>query len=1018
MFTYLTALSLSSVVSTGPDMRTVESITTPSGKFVRIEGRANTFLAGQQHQASLARALDGTLAVTWVSNRQSKGGEGALIRHFDRLGTPAKDEAFVTKETRYPQLRPSVAFSRNGEVHVSFESLGRDDQPVGVYLDDQPANEKRLGSKRDSVVGVTASGAPVIAYTAETAHNSPKVYVKIGDSKPVRVSQAPSGRETVPTMVVTETGLAIAWQQQDAKGRYKGISVRMLDLAGRPKGETALMAGSGALAPSLSVCGEGLLLGWLQPVGAGYRAQACRLDSRLSVQGGVISVTGQQGDQTGVAVAGRKDGSFAIAWNRETGQDTDVFIQTFGASSKADGPAWRATSLSDGKQSLATSSGSTRLVYAENEIVLAWNGNAGLGDRSSVNFTRLIDPSALSAGDLNAVQVASEASRAGLKVKNGSSESEMKFVKVVSEPAGPHQPPVQTPLRFQNPWGVVFPGAAGGFNAFTPTTFTPPDCDVAIGIDHVVATVNDGIAFFNKDGTKTYSANMRFSNGFWGNILPGDFVFDPETIYDETTNRFWVMAAIANAPGSKSYMLIAVTATGDPNGTWHKYIFDTSSLAGNTFDSPNFGVDENVLYVTGDGFGIGANYPVYTFDKAPFLSGNPPTIQKSTTLSTSTQSAGLPDVQTGNGGVAYLLEHKESATNTTVSLIALTNPLTTPSFQRTNVTVPTYSNPTDPQQQGSATRPESFDSRMWNVKFRNGRFWASQHQGSSRVLARWYEIDPRGWPNSGNTPVLIQSGDIDLGSGRHTSFASVAVDDARNAAVAYARSSTTEFFSSAYSTRKYTDAAGTMPVSGISQQSNSPENSGRWGDYSGCEADPSYPGLFWSHHEWCESGAWRTWVQPFYATKDLWGTSLDTIRGQILGGALKDTIIEDGNVLTHRSFLRSSSTDPYINYEIRTRTFFRNQVSASVKLVYRVDALGFKVRTQLLNHNTGVWETVDFRDASTTNATIDAAVATPANYIRSSDGRVFGRVLIEAGTGPLGQSTVRLFTDRWAWIEN
>eukprot|EP01026_Neomeris_dumetosa_P003937 TRINITY_DN110551_c0_g1_i1.p1 TRINITY_DN110551_c0_g1~~TRINITY_DN110551_c0_g1_i1.p1 ORF type:complete len:194 (-),score=9.20 TRINITY_DN110551_c0_g1_i1:4-525(-) len=129
-----------------------------------------------------------------------------------------------------------------------------------------------------------------------------------------------------------------------------------------------------------------------------------------------------------------------------------------------------------------------------------------------------------------------------------------------------------------------------GFTAVSNTGWTPPDPHMAVGPRHIVVMTNGEIAFFDKDGTNTFRDEIEDSFGFWGSLGTSGFVFDPEVLYDANEGRFVAMATESFAPGNRSYALVAVSDDDDPNGTWHKYRFDVSSLAGDFFDSPNIGV--------------------------------------------------------------------------------------------------------------------------------------------------------------------------------------------------------------------------------------------------------------------------------------------------------------------------------------------------------------------------------------------------------------------------------------------
>jgi hypothetical protein len=211
----------------------------------------------------------------------------------------------------------------------------------------------------------------------------------------------------------------------------------------------------------------------------------------------------------------------------------------------------------------------------------------------------------------------------------------------------------------------------------------------------------------------------------------------------------------------------------------------------------------------------------------------------------------------------YLIEHRESNTNTAVRLIAVQNALTSPTITSFSLTVPVYGRPEDPPQMGTSNRPETFDARFWSAAYRNGSLWATHHINSSRVLARWYEIAMNGWPVTDQDPTLVQSGEIDPGAGIRTFFSSITIDDHGNAAMSFARSSPNEFISMSTAFRFKSDPLGVFQPDVIQQTSNGPYTFGRWGDYSAVNVDPANGISFWAHHEYAINNSWRTWVQAF-----------------------------------------------------------------------------------------------------------------------------------------------------------
>ncbi|MBS1712909.1 MAG: hypothetical protein JST30_01085 [Armatimonadetes bacterium] len=992
-------------------------------RYAVVERQVNVSSHGLQSAPTLAIGRDGRCTVAWQGQRSNQGQGGVLVRSFDAFGRPLDTERPATSDTAHSHLAPS-AVEVDGRTLVAHESRYRGGNNLDLYLGATRMNGQTVGDRRDVVTAAGPRGTWAAAWLAEVAPGATRVFVRTFDSsgRPLgperQVSETPSGQDLVPSLVATDDGFAVAWQRISARGRLLGVYGRLLGPDGRRVGRDVTLTGPSAIEPSLTTAGTGFVLGWVEQSGPKTVVRGARLDKDLRRTGETLRVTGQDADQNAATVAGRSDGRFVVAWNKRSPADRDVYVQPFLSDGRPSGPAVRVNSQSKGDQSLIEASGKRQLAYDETGVTIVWSQGKSGQAPSSVQMTKLIDIAGLDRSVSAALAPRPEDTVARFGDSDRDSRTIMRFDRKATSFAGPHEPPVQNVTRPQDRWGFQVPMANGGFNAYTQTSFTPPDMNLAVGPEHVVVTVNDGIAFYTKNGTSTYSNNMRLTNGFWGSLAASDnFIYDPECFFDRGTGRFWVMATQGAGTSADSAALVAVSDDSDPNGVWYTYRFLTTSLAGNFFDSPNFGVDDQVLYVTGDGFGISSNYPVFCIDKTPMLTGGNPSVIKSTTLSTSTQSAGMPQVQPGTGPW-YLVEHKEATNNTAIDLVALRNPLTTPNLVRFTLTVPSYSAPEDPPQSGSSSRVNTFDARMWSVKAANGFIWASHHVNGSQVRGRWYQIDPRGWPVSGNNPVVVQSGELDPGTGVRSFFPAIAADDADNVGFGYSRGATNEFYSAAHAYRNKADGAGTSKGHAIDMVSTGPYTAGRWGDYSGCDADPAYPGLFWSYAEWSQGSTWNSWVQPFYVTNAIWATQLTLIRGQAVSGSVKDMVYDDGVEAVHKSFVRATATDPYIRYELKTRTFRKNQTSANVEFAYRVSAPGFKLRTELMDTASGVWNTVDYRDAATTDSAFSVSVANPTNYIDPATGTVRARVSVEKGVGPVATNAVNLFSDKWNWVEN
>ena len=339
-------------------------------------------------------------------------------------------------------------------------------------------------------------------------------------------------------------------------------------------------------------------------------------------------------------------------------------------------------------------------------------------------------------------------------------------------------------------------------------------------------------------------------------------MFDPVCLYDHDSGRF-IVACLSGA-GYTEAIFIAVSDDSDPNGAWTKYRHLTAGQGGFP-DFPNLGVDDQAIYVTFDCFSSPVGNWVTVFDKQDLVNGNTPTVR--TLKLFGSQSSVGNTKQYGAGTSAHYLATSFQSNNDQVRLIAIRNGLTSPTASHFLLSVPGYSQPSDAPQLGSSNRVSVVDQRIKNGVYRNGSYWFThgvKPAGENRTMARWYEVAMNGWPTSGNNPTLVQSGNIDAGSGVYTWFPDVSVDDLGNAAIIFNRSSSSEYVSMARAIRHVGDSLGTFRGSVTMKTSTSSETGGRWGDYSGIDSDPACPGKFWGHSEYRTSG-WRTWVGSTWA---------------------------------------------------------------------------------------------------------------------------------------------------------
>lgn len=838
----------------------------------RCEFRASTFTRSAQGEAVLGVDPDGNLTVVWSSRRQQQGHYGVYAQRLSPKGIALGGETAVNLWSGSHQLAPDVATDRCGNTWVVWQSHGQDGH-AGAIVGRRFAaggqggseilvNQQWRGHQAAPIVATGPGAQALVVWNSIAAAGSPptlRARLFDAEGKPitgefaVRTSKRSSTR--VPAAAFApDGGFAIAYSVFDAANRPAGIRLQRFAADGKRVGEETLVSGSlksSQIEPVLAAANGGYVVSWVDAESDGddYGVLARLFDWDGTALGAPFVVnTTHAGPQTAAAIAVARDGRFVVAWNSNDGDKSGIFAQLFASDGKRIGCEFRINRQTAGQQALRGAVSTQRLAFGPHgELICAWSGDAGLGDKSSVNVTLLTPQPLELAGTTQGVTVDMQPAAPAVALADGPK---------------PHQPPTFDPADIDEGEREVRldRDADFGFTGVLHTGWTPPDPHLAVGPEHIVLMTNGAIAFFTKDGTKIFQDELEDSYGFWGSLGTSGFVFDPEVLYDDISGRFFAMASEAWAPPNqtRSYVLVAVSDDSNPDGTWHKYRLDTTSLAGDLFDSPNIGVDQDTVYITGDGFGLGDNYPVFVYDKASLLAGNPPAITNSFEISTTTQSAGIPPV-TDDTGLVYLIEHREWFGQTSVKLIALQDALSSPVITTKSLPVAAYSAPENPPQMGTTTRPELFDERFWSVAYRNGSLWATHHVNSSRVRQRWYEIAMNGWPLSGQDPQLLQWGEIDPGGDVRTFFGSITVDDNGNAAMTVARSSPSEYISMATTYRLASDPHGEFRPSVIQQASTTPDNSGRWGDYSEIEPDPAAPGTFWAHHEYTVGG-WRTWV--------------------------------------------------------------------------------------------------------------------------------------------------------------
>ncbi len=116
-----------------------------------------------------------------------------------------------------------------------------------------------------------------------------------------------------------------------------------------------------------------------------------------------------------------------------------------------------------------------------------------------------------------------------------------------------------------------FPGIANQGKA-------QPDSNIAVGPERLMLAVNSSVAIFTKTG------DLKFQTTFDQWFAPltnqaGSLLFDPKLLYDAQSGHFLFLMN-ARRGDHRSWFLLSVSKTSDPEGDWAFYAFDMQITGG------------------------------------------------------------------------------------------------------------------------------------------------------------------------------------------------------------------------------------------------------------------------------------------------------------------------------------------------------------------------------------------------------------------------------------------------------
>jgi hypothetical protein len=153
----------------------------------------------------------------------------------------------------------------------------------------------------------------------------------------------------------------------------------------------------------------------------------------------------------------------------------------------------------------------------------------------------------------------------------------------------------------------------------------PPDTEGAAGAYQIVQTTNSSVEVWKKANPPGNLLKSTADTAFFGTT---DFLGDQRVLYDAEFKRWVIVADDFTIPSNAfNKVWLAVSKTASPTGSWFIYQISFSGgpfVAGNFFDFPNLGMDQDAYTFTGNIFSTTSGYvttTVFAIAKARIYNG-------------------------------------------------------------------------------------------------------------------------------------------------------------------------------------------------------------------------------------------------------------------------------------------------------------------------------------------------------------------------------------------------------------
>jgi hypothetical protein len=421
------------------------------------------------------------------------------------------------------------------------------------------------------------------------------------------------------------------------------------------------------------------------------------------------------------------------------------------------------------------------------------------------------------------------------------------------------------------------------FLAISNHIVEPPDCDIGVGPDHVITVTNLGYAIYDKCGNLL--TEQRY-NDFLADTT--HFFFDPKVIYDAWDGHWLMTLLISDANTQESYVVLLVSETPDPTGTWHywylDFTLDGSNQTNYWADYEDISVDPYGIYITSNQFNFNDSFKYakircleiysYTLNLNWWDWWN---LKNKDTFSTNAFTIRAAKMHSYSG-IMYFINSK-SGGGSMMTLWEQTGPPLSPTLTKYKISVNSYDNP-PPMPQNDGTFLSTGDARLLNASYGWGQLWTA-----AGVRVNWGETDDRSGVKVYQVDTSARSLYYEsptLGTtGLYYFFPAVDFDPLGRGIVTFARGGADEFCGTWYAEIGWGGSvssssqlsAGTRAYVGFSSNGSSTDPY-RWGDYLGCDLDPEDERMFWIYGQHASPDAGQ----------GNWGTMVGALTYEQIGG--------------------------------------------------------------------------------------------------------------------------------------